>query len=64
MTLQSQIACVKREIALRKIVYPKRVAAKAMTQTKADEELVSMQDVLATLENVRDDRRDTLPAIL
>lgn len=52
MTLEDQIACVKREIAMRESVYPKWVAAKKMSQAKADHELAAMKAVLETLENV------------
>lgn len=45
-----QIACIKREIAMRTRVYPKWVAAERMTQAQADRELEVMGDVLARLE--------------
>jgi len=49
ITLASQIKSVEREIAMRKAVYPKRVAAKAMTQVMADHEISAMVAVLETL---------------
>lgn len=49
----SQIACVKREIALRERVYPKWVAAGRMKQQAADHEIAAMRAVLATLEAAR-----------
>lgn len=50
--LDEQIACVKREIAMRERVYPKWVASKRMTQAKADSELAAMRAVLRTVEGV------------
>ena len=47
--LASQIKSVEREIAIRKAVYPKRVAGKAMKQETADHEIAAMEAVLATL---------------
>lgn len=51
-TLQEQMRCVEREIAMRERVYPRWVAMKKMTQIKADYELNCMKEVLATLESV------------
>ncbi|HUC70346.1 MAG TPA: hypothetical protein VMS01_04060 [Stellaceae bacterium] len=45
----AQIACVKREIALRERVYPKWVAGGRMKQEAADRELTTMRAVLATM---------------
>jgi hypothetical protein len=47
--LTEQIACVQRELALRKPVYPKRVAAGKMKPQTADRETAAMQAVLDTL---------------
>ena len=47
-----QIACLKREIALRKNVYPKWVASKRMTQAKADSEIAAMTAALQTILSV------------
>lgn len=52
-SLDRQIACVKREIAMRASVYPKFVERKKMSQAKADEELATMRDVLSTLTEVQ-----------
>lgn len=60
-TLQEQIQCVKREIAMREGVYARWVAMRKMTQIKADYELNCMKEVLATLENLwRNTRNDRL----
>lgn len=49
MTLDQQIACVKREIALRERVYPGWVSKGSMKQEKADHEIAAMKAVLQTL---------------
>jgi hypothetical protein len=48
--IADQIRCVRREIAMREAVYPRRVAIKKMKQETADHELAAMRAVLATLE--------------
>lgn len=48
-SFDEQLACVRRELALRKAVYAKRVLAGHMTQEKADQQLVHMQAVHDTL---------------
>lgn len=48
-----QIACVKREIALRERVYPKWVASKKMQADVAELEITRMQAVLETLRKVQ-----------
>lgn len=47
--LDEQIKCVRREIAMRKHVYPRRVEQSKMTQQAANRELETMEAVLATL---------------
>lgn len=49
-TLKQQIACVKRELAIRARFYPGWVKAKHMQQYEADHEQACMRAVLATLE--------------
>jgi hypothetical protein len=48
-TLQSQILCVRRELAMRKNVYPKWVQSGRMKAEAADHELNCMQAVHDTL---------------
>ena len=48
-TLADEIACVEREIALRRHVYPRWVAAKRMTREKADREIALMEAVARRL---------------
>ncbi len=52
--LQRQIECIKREVRMRHYNYPKWVASHRMTQKIADEEILSMEAVLATLLALRD----------
>jgi hypothetical protein len=51
--IEEQITCVKREIAMRNNVYPRRVASGKMKQIQADYEVQRMEAVLRTLEVVR-----------
>lgn len=51
--LEKQIEAVAREILMRRRVYPRWVAAKKMTQEKADYEIAAMEAVLVTLDGVR-----------
>lgn len=51
-SISEQVECVRREIRMRKQVYPRRVAAGQMQQADADRELACMQDVLETLGKV------------
>ncbi len=57
-SLIEQIACVRREIAMRERVYPRWVAAEKMKQAKADEELATMRAVLETI--IRVERAATM----
>lgn len=49
-TLAEQVACVRREIAMRERVYPRQVGAGKMKQAAADREIAVMRAVLATVE--------------
>lgn len=48
-TREDQIACVKREIAMRKSVYPKWIASGKLKQEKADAEIACMQSIYELL---------------
>lgn len=50
--LTEQIACVKRELAMRVRVYAYRVRERKMTQQHADREIDVMTAVLHTLEDL------------
>lgn len=52
ISIADQIACVKREIAMRERVYPRWVTAGKMKQEKADAESATMKAVLETLHDV------------
>lgn len=49
ISLEDQIKCVEREIALRKRVYPRWIAAGKMTNEKANDEIARMQAVRESL---------------
>lgn len=49
--LSAQIACVEREIALRRRVYPRWVEQGRMSQDKADAEIAAMTAVLSTIKD-------------
>lgn len=51
-TMGEMLACVRREIAMRKVVYPGRVKSGRMKQTAADDEIRRMEGVLALLLSV------------
>ena len=46
ITRADKIAALKREIALRKTVFPKRIKMGLMTQEKADQEIAVMVAIL------------------
>lgn len=50
ISLADQVACVRREIAMRKRVYPRWVEQSRMRQAQADAEILAMEAVLATVE--------------
>lgn len=54
ISLAMQIKAVKRELAMREQVYPRRVANNQMAQDKADYQIAAMRSVLATLEGIRE----------
>ena len=49
MTLNEQITCVRREIAMRRNVYPRWIASGRMSREQAEHEMLCMQAVLVTL---------------
>ncbi|HYJ44041.1 MAG TPA: hypothetical protein VEW06_06255 [Xanthobacteraceae bacterium] len=53
-SVDDMIACVKREIAMRERVYPRRIAAGHMGQELAWREIATMRAVLQTLLDLRD----------
>jgi hypothetical protein len=49
VTLDEQLKCVRRELALRRSAYPKWVKAGRMKAAEADREIQAMEAVLGTL---------------
>lgn len=56
ITIERQIAAVRREISMRRKVYPGWVQRGRMTQDEADRQIATMEAARATLESVRDER--------
>lgn len=53
-SLDDQIACVDREIVMRRRVYPRLVAGGRMKQEAADDEITTMLEVHSTLRWLKD----------
>jgi hypothetical protein len=51
VTLEQQVAAVAREIAMRRNVYPRWVAAGKMEQAEAEHQVAAMNAVIATLKD-------------
>lgn len=49
-TLSDMVACARREVAMRSVVFPRRVAEGRMKQATADRELETMRAILEKLE--------------
>lgn len=50
--LAELIACAKREHSMRKVVYPRWVAAGRIKQDKVDREMDMMADIVSVLEDL------------
>ncbi len=62
--LTAQLACVKREVAMRKRVYPRWIATGKMTKEDADRQTATMEAVAATLEDlVAKEKEATQPSL-
>jgi hypothetical protein len=55
VSLQSQVECAKRELAMRRRVYPRFIENGSMTGQKANQELAAMEAIVATLQRLRDE---------
>ena len=55
--IAAQIESVRREIAMRRRVYPRWIEHERMTQRKADDEIAAMEAVLATLQGIEERER-------
>ena len=52
VTLDDQISCVRRELAMRQHVYARQVSSGKMSQQESDREMAKMEGVLETLMSV------------
>ena len=50
--LTDQLACAKRELAMRRTVYPKWIVQGRMNQGKADEEIQGMAAIVETIQKL------------
>lgn len=57
ISLDEQIACIDRELELRRRVYGRRVADGTMTPSRADLEMRRMEAVRESLQRVKDTAR-------
>jgi hypothetical protein len=55
--LRRMIDCVSRELRMRELVYPKRVAAGQMSPSFATEQTGTMREVLETLWAIEEEER-------
>ena len=60
VALADQIACVRRELAMRQRVYPRWVSAGKMTQADSDREITAMIAGLTTLQGLQREREPGL----
>jgi hypothetical protein len=56
VSIEAQISCVIRELALRRSAYPKWIESRRLTVATAERETAGMEAVLATLREVAEDR--------
>lgn len=53
ISLKDQIACARRELAIRDKVYPRRVQTGDMTEAAMKKELAAMAAIIDTLEKLK-----------
>lgn len=63
VSLADQIAELRREVAMRRNVYPKRIGGGAMTQDDADRKIGAIEAAIATLRFI-EQHRDGLRALV
>lgn len=62
--LERQVACLRREVTMRRHVYPRWVSSGKMTQVQADREIIVMEAAQATLEQLLAERKaQTTPGL-
>lgn len=60
ISLHEQIAEIRRELAMRRTVYPRRVAARRMSIAQSRQQITVMEAVLATLQGIEAEQRPGL----
>jgi polyhydroxyalkanoate synthesis regulator phasin len=63
MSIERQIAEVKRELAMRRRVYPRFVETGRMTQQQAERFMADMEEVLQTLQLVQGEMPPKAPEL-
>jgi hypothetical protein len=63
VTLQQQLACATRELALRQRVYPKQVAMGKMAEAQAAYEQKCMYAIVETLTQLIEQRQERQPSL-
>lgn len=53
ITIDDEISCIAREIAMRKKVYPKWIETRRMTRDKANHEVLTMEKTLRRLKGIK-----------
>lgn len=61
ISIGQQIAAAGRELALREKVYPRWIEAGTMTSDKARHEIACMKAIVATLQSLNSNRKDSTP---
>lgn len=59
-TLDDEIACARRELAMRERVYPRWIQAGRMTPEQSRHEIATMRAIVKRLERTRDLARPSL----
>lgn len=54
--IDDMVACARREVGMRQRVYPGRVLREAMTQSMADREIETMQNICRLLAKLQEGR--------
>ena len=59
ITIDEQIAEVKRELGLRQKLYPRWIEKRTLKQENADRQMALMQSILDTLKQLKGNERDS-----
>lgn len=60
ITIEQQLACARRELALRRNVYPKMTFSGRMKPEEAERELAAMSAIVETLLKLASDRDEQM----